>query len=57
MTPEHRTEDDKAGQTVAGIVQPTSTPTTIPPVELRGTVLRYDAPTAPVADSEWEVLQ
>lgn len=72
MTPEHRTdatlaEDGKlmidnlpfkAGQRVAVIVQPTSTPTTtIPPLDLRGMVLRYDDPTAPVADSEWEVLQ
>ncbi|MCD4739386.1 MAG: hypothetical protein K8R89_09045 [Anaerolineae bacterium] len=30
-------------------------PTTITP--LHGTVLRYDAPFAPVAESDWEALQ
>lgn len=70
MTPAHRieavlSEDGKllldqlpfrAGQTVEVIVLPVARPT-FPPYALRGTVLRYDEPTAPVAESDWGALQ
>jgi hypothetical protein len=70
MTPAHRieavlAEDGKllldhlpfqAGQAVEVIVLPASGPTP-PSHALRGTVLRYDQPTAPVADADWDVLQ
>lgn len=70
MTPAHRieavlSEDGKllldhlpfrAGQTVEVIVLPALRPT--PPCHaLRGTVLRYDEPTAPVAEADWGALQ
>jgi hypothetical protein len=70
MTPAHRievvlSEDGKlsldhlpfrAGQTVEVIVLPAASPT--PPIHpLRGTVLRYDEPTAPVAESDWDALR
>jgi hypothetical protein len=47
----------RAGQTVEVIVLPAagSEPSTGHP--LRGMVLRYDDPTAPVAESDWGVLQ
>jgi len=70
MTPAHRietvlTEDGKllldqlpfrAGQVVEVIVLPvaTSTPANHP---LRGSVLRYDRPTDPVAESDWGSLR
>jgi hypothetical protein len=70
MTPAHRieavlAEDGKllldhlpfqAGQAVEVIVLPANRPT--PPGHgLRGTVLRYDQPTAPVADDDWSALR
>ena len=70
MTPAHRieavlSEDGKlvldhlpfrAGQAVEVIVLPATRPT--PPGQaLRGTVLRYDQPTAPVAEADWGALQ
>jgi hypothetical protein len=70
MTPAHRieavlSEDGKllldhlpfrAGQAVEVIVLPVSRPR--PPGQpLRGTVLRYDEPTAPVAEDDWGALQ
>jgi hypothetical protein len=70
MTPAHRievvlSEDGKlsldrlpfrAGQAVEVIVLPVPTPG--PAVHpLRGTVIRYDCPTDPVAESDWGVLQ
>jgi hypothetical protein len=71
MTPAHRIEtvliEDgrlaldnlpfRAGQAVEVIVLPAAhadAPTHHP---LRGTVLRYDQPTAPVAESDWRALQ
>lgn len=70
MTPAHRielilTEDGKlsldrlpfrAGQTVEVILLP------VPPVQstlssLRGSVIRYDHPTEPVAEADWDALQ
>ena len=70
MTPAHRietvlTEDGKlsldrlpfhARQTVEVIVAPVPTPV---PIEnsLIGTVVRYDRPTEPVAETDWCVLQ
>jgi hypothetical protein len=71
MTPAHRiemvmSEDGKltlvnlpfqAGQAVEVIVLPAArseVPTDRP---LRGMVLRYDQPTAPVADADWGVLK
>jgi hypothetical protein len=70
MTPAHRieavlSEDGKllldylpfrAGQRVEVIVLPTSQPT-LTGHPLRGTVLRYDQPTAPVAEDDWGVLR
>jgi hypothetical protein len=70
MTPAHRTEavlseDGKllldhlpfrAGQRVEVIVLPASHPA--PSAHpLRGTVLKYDQPTAPVAEADWGVLR
>lgn len=70
MTPAHRIEaivpeDGKlsldnlpfrAGQHVEVIILPSAgTPTT--PHPLRGTVLRYDRPTEPVADADWDATQ
>jgi hypothetical protein len=70
MTPAHRievvlSEDGKllldqlpfrAGQTVEVIVLPVPGP--IPSDHpLRGTVLRYDEPTAPVAEADWDALR
>lgn len=70
MTPAHRTEvvlteDGKlsldrlpfrAGQALEVIVLPIAAPApaTHP---LRGSVIRYDRPTDPVAESDWGVLQ
>jgi hypothetical protein len=69
MTPAHRievvlSEDGKlsldrlpfrAGQTVEVIVLPAACPTPSGHA-LRGTVLRYDEPTAPVGEADWEAL-
>jgi hypothetical protein len=70
MTPAHRieavlSEDGKlfldqlpfrAGQAVEVIVLPAACP--IPPSRtLQGTVLRYDDPTAPVAEADWGALR
>jgi hypothetical protein len=46
----------RAGQTVEVIVLPVSRVTSPSPA-LRGTVLRYDQPTAPVAEADWGALQ
>ena len=70
MTPAHRvevvlSEDGKlaldrlpfrAGQAVEVIVRPSAglVPT---PGSLRGSVLRYDRPTGPVADDDWGSLE
>jgi hypothetical protein len=70
MTPAHRielvlTEDGKlfldripfrAGQAVEVIVLPATRPPHPGPA-LRGTVLRYDEPTAPVAEADWDALR
>jgi hypothetical protein len=70
MTPAHRieavlAEDGKllldhlpfqAGQAVEVIVLPASRPA-LPSHALKGTVLRYDQPTAPVADDDWSALR
>jgi hypothetical protein len=70
MTPAHRieavlAEDGKlsldhlpfrAGQAVEVIVLPV-TRATPPEPALRGTVLRYDQPTAPVAEDDWGALR
>ena len=70
MTPAHRvevvlTEDGKlllehlpfrAGQTVEVIVLLAARPTS-PSHPLRGTVLRYDQPTAPAAKADWDVFR
>ena len=70
MTPAHRieavlAEDGKlaldnlpfrAGQVVEVIVMPAARPAAIGH-PLRGTVLRYDQPTAPVAEADWGALQ
>ncbi len=71
MTPAHRTEavlteDGKlsldnlpfrAGQAVEVIVLPAVQPPV--PVEhpLKGTVLRYDRPTEPVAEADWDATR
>jgi hypothetical protein len=71
MTPAHRietvlAEDGKlsldnlpfrAGQTVEVIVLPTVRTATPPDHPLRGTVLRYDRPTEPVAEPDWDALR
>jgi hypothetical protein len=46
----------RAGQAVEVIVLPAARPT---PTDhpLRGTVLRYDDPTAPVAEADWSALR
>ena len=70
MTPAHRieavlTEDGKllldhlpfrAGQTVEVIVLPTN-PSVPPGQTLRGAVLRYDRPTDPVAEADWDAVR
>jgi hypothetical protein len=70
MTPAYRTEavlseDGKllldslpfrAGQIVEIIVLPLSRSAVLPP-NLQGSVLRYEEPTSPVADTDWKVLQ
>jgi hypothetical protein len=67
MTPAHRTqavlsEDGKlsldhlpfrAGQAVEVIVVPVARPAGAADHPLRGTVLRYDRPTDPVAEADW----
>lgn len=70
MTPAHRIEtvlceDGKlslerlpfrAGQTVEVIILPV--PSAAPAGQpLRGTLLRYDTPTEPVADANWDALR
>ena len=45
----------RAGQTVEVIVLPVSWTTGPSPI-LRGTVLRYEQPTAPVVDADWGAL-
>lgn len=46
----------QAGQAVEVIVLPAVRPT--PPAHtLQGTVLRYDQPTAPVAEADWDALR
>jgi hypothetical protein len=70
MTPAHRieavlSEDGKllldhlpfrAGQAVEVIILPATCPP--PPVHaLRGTVLRYDQPTDPVAEADWSAVR
>jgi hypothetical protein len=46
----------QAGQAVEVIVLPAARPA--PPAHtLRGTVLHYDQPTAPVAEADWGALQ
>lgn len=72
MTPAHRTEvvlteDGKlsldrlpfrAGQALEVIVRPVPAPAMAPDTHpLRGSVVRYDRPTDPVAESDWGVLQ
>jgi hypothetical protein len=70
MTPAHRietvlSEDGKltldrlpfhAGQAVEVIVLPMARPISVDG-SLRGTLLRYDGPTEPVAESDWDVLK
>ena len=70
MTPAHRieavlTEDGKlsldhlpfrAGQAVEVILLPVSRPAPAAP-PLRGAVLRYDRPTDPVGESDWDAEQ
>lgn len=46
----------RAGQAVEVIVLPVSHATSSSSA-LRGTVLRYDQPTAPVAEANWDALQ
>lgn len=46
----------QAGQSVEVIVLPVSRATTPSPA-LRGMVLRYDQPAAPVVEADWDVLQ
>lgn len=71
MIPAHRidavlTEDGKlsldnlpfqAGQAVEVIVLPVARPGVSTARPLRGMVLRYDQPTAPVAEGDWGVLR
>lgn len=70
MNPAHRTEavlaeDGKlsldklpfrAGQAVEVIVLPMPCPTS-EPHPLRGTLVRYDRPTEPVAEADWDALR
>jgi hypothetical protein len=46
----------RAGQAVEVIVLPVTRPAP-PGHALQGTVLRYDQPTAPVAEADWGALQ
>jgi hypothetical protein len=46
----------RAGQAVEVIVLPATRPTPAGHA-LRGTVLRYDQPTAPVAEADWGTLR
>jgi hypothetical protein len=46
----------RAGQKVEVIVLPVSHATS-PSSALRGAILRYDQPTAPVAEADWAALQ
>jgi hypothetical protein len=46
----------RAGQLVEVIVLPTASPTPTGP-SLRGTVLHFDQPTAPVAEADWGALR
>jgi hypothetical protein len=71
MTPAHRIEavlieDGKlsldnlpfrAGQAVEVIVLPAARPAALAAHPLRGTVLRYDRPTEPVAEADWDALR
>jgi hypothetical protein len=71
MTPAHRIEavlgeDGKlsldnlpfrAGQAVEVIVLPAARTPTPPHHPLRGTVLRYDRPTEPVGEADWDALR
>ena len=68
MTPAHRietvlAEDGKlsldrlpfrAGQSVEVIVLPTTAPPALTARPLRGSVLHFDRPTEPVAESDWD---
>lgn len=70
MTPAHRinvilSEDGKlaldhmpfrAGQAVEVIVLPIQSDASTGP-DIKGTVLQYDQPTAPVAEADWSALQ
>ncbi len=47
----------RAGQAVEVIVLPAARPTAPPDHPLRGTVLRYDRPTEPVAEADWDALR
>lgn len=46
----------RAGQRVEVIILPADQVTSTDQA-LRGTVLRYDQPTAPIAESDWDALQ
>jgi hypothetical protein len=46
----------RAGQAVEVIVLPVLGPTSAA-VSLRGAVLRYDRPTEPVAETDWDALR
>ena len=46
-----------AGQAVEVIVLLSARPVVSTTHPLRGMVIRYDDPTAPVAETDWEVLQ
>jgi hypothetical protein len=46
----------RAGQAVEVIVLPANCPAP-PGHALKGTVLRYDKPTAPVAEADWDALR
>jgi hypothetical protein len=47
----------RAGQAVEVLVLPAPRPGIPTEHPLRGMVLRYDQPTAPVADADWDALQ
>jgi hypothetical protein len=47
----------RAGQAVEVIVLPAARPTAPTSHPLRGSVLRYDRPTEPVAESDWDALR
>jgi len=71
MIPAHRvdavlTQDGKlsldnlpfrAGQAVEVIVLPAASPGASAAGRLRGMVLRYDQPTAPAAETDWDALK